>query len=160
MKPGMSTSLRPKSTEQQKTREILSFTNAAVQALSDPTVHEEQEAKAVSPLSKKGLHTNLNGSSSNPSISSRESLSSDQRAVLKLGCDLSSSSSSQSLSGQGASDRMDLSSLDSSFNKSTAVRVRVPSRMLREIKQPLDRSVDRSGVDRAGGELEEIKRDI
>lgn len=139
MKPA-TTTLRPRPVKQ---KELLSFTNAAVKALVDQTASEEH-AKSSKTTSKDVSFTQPNGSPSDLTFSSRDtSSSSDQRAVLRLGTELSSSSS---LSGQGNGDKMDLSSLDSSFNTSTAVRVRVPSKMLREIRPPVDKSIEKGSA--------------
>jgi len=144
MKPANS-SLRPR--KKQHT-ELLSFTNAAVKALAEQSTPEEQRKSSKLP-SKDVSFSQQNNSSSDPSFTAREtSSSSDQRAVLKLGNN--SSLSSTSFSENGNLDRMDKSSSDSSFNTSTAVRVRVPSRLLKEIKPPVDRSVDSANVSITG----------
>lgn len=140
MKPSTSTSLRTRPVAQQQ--ELLSFTNAAVQALTD-----DKQVKSVRLPSKDILDNRQNGSSSELSLTTSTNSLSDRRDVLKLGTDSNSSSSS---SGCRDVDGMDLSSLESSFNTSTAVRVRVPSSVLREIKAPVNRSVDGSDASVTG----------
>jgi hypothetical protein len=152
MKPALSTSLRARRkdlpTDHKYSTGILSLTNAAVQAISGTNSCGKQQtilksSKRTSTYDEP-MEVKYSTSSSGPSFSSDNSLK-DQREVLDLGANLSSSlSSSQSISGH---DRDDMeTSLDSSFNRSTAQRVRISSRLLREIKSPLEKSGVTTGM--------------
>lgn len=147
MKPALSTSLRGRDKEPRKSREILSFTGAAVQALSTLNGNDKPGEISVSSSVRASKYDELLYSTSS---SSTGSLGQDQRDVLGLGANMSSSPSSQGTSGgslghERVDSKMDASFLDSSFDRSSAQRVRIPARLLKEIKSPQDRNANSTG---------------
>lgn len=118
-------------------KQILSITSAAVDALSSTReVHKDKRAELREGLEQAALSVSRTRRDVTQQVSSRH-----QNPLSPLNQSLSSSTADDRVSDQVNREVKDQSSsslLECSFNGTQ--RVRVPSRLLREIKSPLERS--------------------
>ena len=129
-------------------KQILSITSAAVDALSSTReVHKDKRAELREGLEQAALSVSRTRRDVTQQVSLRH-----QNPLSPLNQSLSSSTADDRVSDQVNREVKDQSSsslLERSFNGTQ--RVRVPSRLLREIKSPLERSSSSSDSKEAPG---------
>ena len=128
-------------------KQILSITSAAVDALSSAReVHKDKRAELKEGLEPAASPVSRTRRDVTQPVSSRH-----QNPLSPLNQSLSSSTADDRVSDQ-VIDQSSSSLLERSFNGTQ--RVRVPSRLLREIKSPLERSSSSSDSKEAPGVTE------